>query len=98
MTSERRKWVIEKIANRAKKNIYALSVEFQEEVIKRFNHLEKNPYKNDIKKILGMKNYYRGRIGEYRYYFRTFPESRSIEILLFEHRSNIKKKTIQRLK
>ena len=98
MTSEGRKWVIEKIANKARRNIDAFNLEFQEEVIKRFDRLEKNPFENDIKKISGKKNFYRGRIGKYRYYFRTFPQSKSIEILLFEHCSNIKKKTIQRMK
>ena len=98
MSSKRRKWIIEKIANKARRNIDALTLEFQEEVIKRFDRLEKNPFQDDIKKISGKKNYYRGRIGEYRYYFRTLPESKTIEILLFEHRSSLKKKTIQRLK
>jgi len=40
----------------------------------------------------------RGDEGDYRYYFRIFPESKSIEIVVFDHRSNIKKKIIQRLK
>ena len=92
MASEGRKWVIEKVANKARKNIDALSLEFQEEVIRRFDRLEKSPFENDIKKISGKKNFYRGRIGEYRYYFRTFPQSKSIEILLFEHRSISKRK------
>lgn len=98
MSSKRRKWVIEKIANKARRNIDALPLEFQEEVIKRFDHLEKNPFEDDIKKISGKKDYYRGRIGEYRYYFRTFPLSKTIEILLFEHRGSVKKKIIQKLK
>jgi len=98
MISEGKKWVIEKIANKARRNIDALNLAFQEEVIKRFDRLEKNPFENDIKKISGKKNFYRGRIGKCRYYFRTFPQSKSIEILLFEHRSDIKKKTIQRMK
>jgi len=74
MSSKRRKWVIEKIVNKVRRNIDALSLEFQEEIIKRFDSLEKNPFENDIKKISGKKNYYRGRIGEYRYYFRIFPQ------------------------
>ena len=98
MTSEKRKWIIEKIANRARRSIDTLTLEIKEEVIKRFECLERNPFEDDIKKISGKKNFYRGRIGEYRYYFRTFPESRSIEILLFEYRSDIKRKTVQRLK
>jgi len=74
VSSKRRKWIIEKIANKARRNIDALTLEFQEEVIRRFDRLEKNPFENDIKKISGKKNYYRGRIGEYRYYFRIFPQ------------------------
>jgi len=74
MSSKRRKWVIEKIVNKVRRNIDALSLEFQEEIIKRFDSLEKNPFENDIKKISGKKNYYRGRIGKYRYYFRIFPQ------------------------
>ena len=53
--------------------------------------------KEILKKAQGKKNIYRGRIGDYRYYFRIFPESKSIEIVVFDHRSNIKKKTIQKL-
>ena len=53
--------------------------------------------KEILKKAQGKKNIYRGRIGDYRYYFRIFPESKSLEIVVFDHRSNIKKKTIQKL-
>ncbi|MFQ6084456.1 MAG: type II toxin-antitoxin system RelE/ParE family toxin [Candidatus Aminicenantia bacterium] len=98
MGSKQKKWRITKIANRARKNIEALEIKFREEVIEKFEHLQDNPFKNDIKKVEGKKNIYRGRIGDYRYYFRTSPQSRSIEILAFEHRGRVKKKTIKRLK
>jgi len=94
--SKRKRWVVSKIAKSAKRNIDNL--EFKEQVIKRFECLQDNPFEGDIKKAKGKKNIYRGRIGDYRYYFRIFLESRSIEIVVFDHRSNIKKKTIQRLK
>ena len=81
-----------------KKNIDNLEFEFKEQVIKRFECLQNNPFEGDIKKAQGKKNIYRGRIGDYRYYFRIFPESKSIEIVVFDYRSNIKKKIIQRLK
>jgi len=57
MSSKRRKWVIEKIANKARRNIDILPSEFQEEVIKRIDRPEKNTFENDIKKILGKKNW-----------------------------------------
>ena len=98
MIPKRKRWVVSKIAKSAKRNIDNLEFEFKEKVIKRFEHLQDNPFEGDIKKALGKKNIYRGRIGDYRYYFRIFPESKSIEIVVFDHRSNIKKKTIQRLK
>jgi len=98
MTSKRKRWVVSKIAKSAKRNIDNLEFEFKEKVIKRFERLQDNPFEGDIKKALGKKNIHRGRIGDYRYYFRIFPESKSIEIVVFDHQSNIKKKTIQRLK
>ena len=98
MISKRRSWVVGKIANSAKSNINNLEYEFKEQVIKSFECLQDNPFKGDVKKAKGKKNIHRGRIGDYRYYFRIFPESKSIEILVFDHRSNIKKKTIQRFK
>ncbi len=98
MISKRKRWVVSKIAKSAKSNINNLEFEFKEQVIKRFEYLQDNPFEGDIKKVKGKKNIYRGRIGDYRYYFRIFLESKSIEIVVFDHRSNIKKKTIQRLK
>ncbi len=59
--------------------------------------LELNPYGCDIKKIKGKTNIFRGRIGNYRYYFRLISSLKSIEILLFETRGNIKQKNIQRM-
>lgn len=98
MASKGKRWIISKIANSASRKIESFDFELRNKVIKKLEFLQENPFENDIKKISGKKNIYRGRIGEYRYYFRTFPESKSIEILLFEHRSNIKKRIIQRLK
>jgi mRNA-degrading endonuclease RelE of RelBE toxin-antitoxin system len=95
--SDRKRWTIKKIASSTYHNILSLDIKYQELVEKKLGSLQDNPYEGDIKKIQGKKNIYRGRIGDYRFYFRTFPESKSIEILLFEHRSDIKKKTIQRL-
>jgi len=94
----RKRWVVSKIAKSAKRNVDNLEFEFKEQVIKRFERLQENPFEDDIKKAKGKKNIYRGRIGDYRYYYRIFPESKSIEILVFDHRGNIKKKTIQRFK
>ncbi|UCC41848.1 MAG: hypothetical protein JSV96_14230 [Candidatus Aminicenantes bacterium] len=65
--------------------------------MKRFESLQDNPFKGDIKKAHGKKNIYRARIGDYRFYFRTFPESKSIEIVVFDRRTHIKKKTIHRI-
>ena len=83
MISKRKKWVVSKIAKSAKSNINNLEFEFKENVIKRFECLQDNPFEGDIKKAKGKKNIYRGRIGDYRYYFRIFPESKSIEILVW---------------
>lgn len=93
----RKRWIVSKIAKSAKRNIDNLEFELKERVIKRFERLQDNPFEGDIKKARARKNIYRGRIGDYRYYFRIFPESKSIEIVVFDHRSNIKKKTIERL-
>ncbi len=91
------KWTITRIARTAAAKIESLDPELQEQVLLRLDELQANPYQGDVKKIHGKFNIYRLRIGEYRLYFRLIPESRTIEILLFESRSAIKKKTIQRL-
>ena len=80
MTWKKKRWTISKISKSAKRNIEGLELEYKEQVIKRFESLQGNPFKGDIKKAQGKKNIFRGRIGDYRFYFRIFPESKSIEI------------------
>jgi mRNA-degrading endonuclease RelE of RelBE toxin-antitoxin system len=75
----------------------SLDRRLQEKTLLLIDELQTNPYRGDVKKIQGRPDIYRLRMGEYRLYFRLIPESRTIEILLFESRSAIKKKTIQRL-
>lgn len=98
MTSPKKRWTVNRIANSVKKEIENLDLKLQEEIIKDFECLEHNPFLGDVKKIKGKKNIYRKRIGEYRFYFRTIPQSNNIHILLFKYRGKIKNKTIQRLK
>lgn len=96
MTSNKEIWKIDKIANKARKNINALSINFHHKVIQRFENLEKKPFDNVVK-AEGKENIYRSRIGSYRFYFRVYFKSRTIDIILFDHKSNIKRKTIQKL-
>ncbi len=98
MTSKKEKWVISKISNSARKNIENLDIEEQEKIILRLERLIENPWKGKVKKVQGKKNIYREKAEDYRFYFRIHPESKTIEVLLFEHRGQIKRKTIQRLK
>ena len=98
MTSQKKKWTVNKISNSVRKEIGTLDLKLQEEAIKNLECLEYNPFLGDVKKIKGKKNIYRKRIGEYRFYFRTIPQSNNIHILLFKYRGKIKAKTIQRLK
>lgn len=98
MPLQRKNWVISDIAKSAQKSIENLDVKFQEKIIKRFECLERNPFLGDIEKVEGKKDIYRGRIGDYRFYFKLIPQSRQIHILLFESRGRIKNKTIQRFK
>jgi mRNA-degrading endonuclease RelE of RelBE toxin-antitoxin system len=97
VTSKGKKWRIAKIANSARKNILDLEPESQKVVLRQLKALELNPYGCDIKKISGKTNIYRGRIGNYRYYFRLISSLKTIEILLFETRGSIKQKNIQRM-
>jgi mRNA-degrading endonuclease RelE of RelBE toxin-antitoxin system len=69
----------------------------QKEVLLQLEALEKNPLQGGIKKIEGKKNIFRGRSGDFRYYFRLLPKSNSIEVLLFDIRGSIKQKKIQKL-
>ena len=98
MASQEKKWTVSKIANSVRKEIENLDLKLQEEAIKNFECLEYNPFLGDVKKVKGKKDLYRKRIGEYRFYFRTIPQSNNIHILLFKYRGKIKTKTIQRLK
>lgn len=97
MTSKGKKWRITKIANSARKNILHLEPELQIVVLHQLEALEIDPYGCDIKKISGKTNIYRGRIGNYRYYFRLISSSKSIEVILFDTRGSIKQKKIQRM-
>lgn len=44
MASQKKNWFISDIARNAQTNIENLNIEFREEVIKRFECLEKNPF------------------------------------------------------
>jgi len=59
--------------------------------------LEKNPFQSDIKKIKGTEDIFRLRWGSSRLYFKLDFDCRTIDILLFESRSQIKDKTIGRI-
>ena len=96
-SSETGHWTITKIARTAAAKIEGLDLRVQEKVLLRLDELQADPYQGDVKKIRGKFDLYRLRIGEHRLYFRLVPKSRSIEILLFESRSSIKRRTIQRL-
>ncbi len=97
MSSIKKNWIIIKISNNAKRNIKALDPKFREEIRKRFRSLQENPFGGNVKTIIGKKNIYRERIGNYRFYFKLVPHSRQIHILLFDYKGRIKNKTIQRL-
>jgi len=51
VASQKKNWFISDIARNAQTNIENLNIEFREEVIKRFECLEKNPFFGDIKKV-----------------------------------------------
>jgi len=90
--------VIRKISNSARKNIEDLDYEDQQKIIARLESLQENPFKGEVKKVKGKENIYREKIDNNRLYFRIIPESKTIDILLYDYRGRIKKKTIQRLK
>lgn len=98
MTSQRKRWVISKIANSARKSIEALDINTEEKILTRLECLQLNLFSGDVRKVQGKKNIYREKTKNYRFYFKAIPKLRSIEILLFEYRGKIKKKTVQRLK
>jgi mRNA interferase RelE/StbE len=97
VTSPGEGWRISKIANRARRAIESLSLEAQERILEKLDRLQKDPFSGNVKKIKGQEDIFRLRSGSYRIYFRVVSSSRSIEILLFDHRGAIKNKTIKRL-
>jgi mRNA interferase RelE/StbE len=92
------RWEITKIARSASQSIEGLDSYLQEKIIQRLEELQNNPFLGDIQKIKGKADIYRLRIGDYRLYYRLFPNEGVIEILLFERRGKIKKKKIERFK
>jgi len=98
VASRKSEWKITKISNSARKNVEALDSNSQKSLIKKLDELHNNPFQNDIKKVEGKKNIYRGRMGNIRYYFRIISETKSIEILMVNFRGQIKRKSIQRMK
>jgi len=57
VASQRKNWLISEIARNAKINIENLDLKSQNEVIKKFECLEINPFLGDIKKIGGEEKY-----------------------------------------
>jgi mRNA-degrading endonuclease RelE of RelBE toxin-antitoxin system len=98
VTLKKERWVISKISNSARKNIENLDIEVQEKIISRLEHLQENPLGGEVRKVQGKKNIFREKVDDYRLYFRISPESKTIEIVLFDSRGKIKRKTIQRIK
>ena len=97
MTSPGGSWRISKIANVARRSIESLDLESQEKILTELEVLQADPFSGDVKRIKGKKDIYRLRSGRFRIYFRIIPSSRLIEILLFDQRSAIKDKNVQRL-
>ena len=98
MASQEKRWKISRIAKSAGQNIETLDLETQKKILIRLECLQLNPFSGEVKKVQGKKNIYQERTQNYRLFFKLIPPSKHIEILLFEYRGKIKKKTIQRLK
>lgn len=64
MASQRKNWIISEIARSAQSNIENLDLKSHEEVIKRFERLEIDPFLGDIQKVEGKKKYIQGKKGE----------------------------------
>ena len=84
--------MIRKISNSARKNIEDLDYENQQKIIARLESLQENPFKGEVKKVKGKENIFREKIDNNRLYFRIIPESKKIDILLYDYRGRIKKK------
>jgi len=97
VTSPGESWRISKIANEARRAIESLDLETQERILTEIESLQANPFLGDVKRIKGKRGIYRLRSGRFRVYFRIIVALRSIEILLFDQRSSIKNKNLQRL-
>lgn len=90
-------WRISKIANEARRAIEALDLEIHESIMAELEGLQRSPFSGSVKKIKGKKDIFRLRFGSFRIYFRIVFSSRCLEILLFDQRGAIKKKTLERL-
>jgi mRNA-degrading endonuclease RelE of RelBE toxin-antitoxin system len=97
VTSPGESWRISKIANEARRAIESLDLETQEKILTELEGLQADPFMGNVKKIKGKLDIFRLRSGRFRIYFRINAASRLIEILLFDRRSAIKDKNVQRL-
>ena len=97
MTSQKKSWRIRGIANSAKKYIQKQDLKTQEALLIKIECLEYDPFFGDIRKVEGKEDIFRLRADDHRIFYRVFHEDKTMDILLIDKKSGIKRKTIQRL-
>lgn len=74
------------VSNRVEKEIYKLSKSIRQKIIKCIFNLANNPFPNDFKKLSGIQNGYRVRVGQYRILYYFFPKIKTVEVFRVAHR------------
>jgi mRNA interferase RelE/StbE len=80
------------ISNRARKSLRRLPEHYARRAILTFEALKQNPApvpEYDIKKLRGLKDVYRIRVGDVRIEYEVAWESRRINVLVVEFRSRV---------
>jgi mRNA interferase RelE/StbE len=77
--------------NSAKKELKSLAKEMIPKIIETVESLAENPYPIGIKKMVGINNTYRIRVGEYRIIYNIESNLLIIEIIKIGHRQGVYK-------
>ena len=74
------------LEKRAEENLKKLPPKIREKTITEILKLKKNPKPTHTKKIVGLENYYRVRVGSYRIIYEIENKEKKVKIFRIRHR------------
>lgn len=76
------------IDGKAEKELGKLQSDLQKKIILYILKLKNNPRPSGARKLSGLENYYRLRIGDYRVIYETNDKEKSLSVLIIRHRKD----------